>query len=205
LSFIREFKLWRKLSHTLRPVLIVTLFLNIYAAFFWTVGPLLASTLTTLGAFDGVFMAAHLLPALIGGWFIGSITTRFGQKRTAIVAIGCGSLVLTGILFTTTDLLLIAVTLTSSFFVSLALPAINGAFADYIAEARAISTEIETVEDSFTNMGYIIGPITAGILSDIFGYKAAFAVLGVLGVIIALVLWRITPRHLHVTSIVKEY
>jgi MFS family permease len=187
------------------PVLIVTLFLNVYAAFFWTIGPLFANTLTTLGSLEGIFMTAFLLPTFISGWLVGRITFRRGKKRLAILAIAVGSLFLTTVGFFENDLIFVLVTFVSSFFVSLALPAINGAFADYISEARKISTEIVTLEDSFTNIGYIIGPIVAGVVSDFFGYTFAFSFLGFSGLVIAAILWRITPRSINVAPIAKRY
>ena len=201
LPFVKEVRIWRKLGHRILPVLTVTLLLNIVDGFYWTIGPLFASTLTDLGRFEGVFMASHTLPALFIGWIVGSITIRYGQKKTAIAALFFGSLILCSFLFIYNEYMLIVVNFIVAFCTALAAPSIAGAYADYITEAGGIATEIETMEDLSTNSGYVIGPIMAGVLSDLLGYKIAFACLGVAGVCITLLLWHIVPKRINVASL----
>lgn len=201
--FFREVKIWRKLGHRILPVLIVSLFINVIEAFFWTIGPLFSETLTEVGRFGGIFMATHTFPALVVGWIVGSVTIRYGQKRTAIVSLLIGSSFLMAFFFLHNEYLIIAVNLVAAFFTALAAPAISGAYADYIAEAGKISTEIETMEDLSTNTGYVIGPILAGFISEMFGYQAAFGLLGLGGIVIMLIVWRITPKHIYVASLAR--
>ena len=205
INVLREIRIWMHLSRRLMPVLLVSLSLNVVAAFFWTIGPLFATTLKDLGPFEGLFLSSYLFPALVVGWFVGHITERFGQKRTAIASLFFGSLILFSIGFVHSAYIIIAVSLVSSFFFALAVPAMSGAFADYVAEARPIATEITTMEDAFTNMGYVVGPVAAGFVSTFIGYQYAFAALGAYGVVIAMIIWFVTPRHIHVASIGERF
>lgn len=201
LAIKREFKLWERTSILLKPVLILTLLISIYDAFFWTIGPLFAESFRGMDGFDGLFLAAYELPALMVGWFIGKATIRLGKKRTAFAAFGVGSLILATLPLISSPPLAIATIFLASMFISMAIPAINGTYADYIEEAPKAEKEIEAVSDFSSNLGYVIGPITAGILADAYGDSIAFSVLSIVGVIIVIVLFRITPRNINVSPL----
>jgi MFS transporter, DHA1 family, multidrug resistance protein len=203
ISFLREIRIWRKLGNKIRPVLALTIMINVVSAFYMTIGPLLTEELTELGPFGGIFMASEMLPMLIIGWFVGQFTVKFGKKRTAITSFLIGSVILIVMGFMHNAYLLIMVSFAASFFTSLAIPALNGAYADYISEARTIAIEIETMEDMSGNTGYVIGPILAGMVSDIFGYHLAFSFLGMCGIVVALYLYRITPKSINVAPLTR--
>jgi MFS family permease len=192
-----EAKLLVKLSNELRSPLIITFFLFLVEAFFWTLAPLFAQS-QTMKDFGGIFLAAYSLPPLIIGWFVGRITSKFGKKKTAIIGIMLGSIFIFSILYITNPIVIIAAAFIGSCFFGIALPSINGAYADYISEASYVEGEIEALEDFSFNLGYIIGPISAGIISDLLGMTSAFAVLGLLGFVTALVLLKITPKSIDI-------
>nr|HPI67557.1 MFS transporter [bacterium] len=181
IDIIREIKIWKKIVILCLPVLILIMMLNVLDAFFWTIGPLIAEGITSLEGFNGLFMVAYSLPVLLIGWFIGLVTRRLGKKKTAFLSFLLGSLILSTFTLFTSPYYLIVIILLASFFFALAWPAINGAFADYIAEAPEVGKDIEGVEDLFTNIGYIIGPIIAGVLADVFGNESAFSIFGLVG------------------------
>jgi MFS family permease len=181
------------------PMLLVSLMLSTANAFYWTAGPLFSETLG-LGHFSGLFLASFIAPALIVGWLIGGITRRFGQRQTAVGALFFGSLIVISLGFIENTSTLVVVNFVASFILAAAYPAINGAFANFIAEAPRIETEIETIEDSSVNLGWIIGPILAGFSSDMLGYHYTFVLLGVIGALVAIIVWRIMPRYLRIAS-----
>ncbi|MCX6797795.1 MAG: MFS transporter [Candidatus Falkowbacteria bacterium] len=82
-----ELIIWGKIEKILFPVLFLTLILNFIDAFFWTVGPLFAESLTGVQKFAGFFMTAYSLPALLVGWSVGYFTIRHGKKRTAFFSL----------------------------------------------------------------------------------------------------------------------
>jgi len=141
-------------------------------------------------------LAAYSLPALIGGWFVGSLTNRYGKKRTAYVSLLIGSLILSTFSFADNPVMLIVVVFTASFFIKITHPVMNSSIADYINDAPQVEVEIEGLEDFSTNVGYIIGPIAAGILADLFGMQAAFGILGLIGAILAVLLLIFGPKHI---------
>lgn len=202
INVLGEIKVWKKIIVLILPVLILTMMLNILDAFFWTIGPLIAEGFVGMEGFNGLFLVAYSLPVLVIGWFVSSFTKRFGKKKTAFLSFLIGSLVLVCFIFFNNPYLMIAINLLASFFFALSWPAINGAYADYISEAPAIGKDIEGVADLFTNIGYVIGPIVAGILADILGNTAAFSVFGLVGALVALVLWVMTPKKIRMDKAV---
>jgi MFS family permease len=86
----------------------------------------------------------------------------------------------------------------ASFFFGLAFPSIDGTYADYISEKINVEKEIETLEDSSFNLAYIFGPLFAGLLSDLFNIPIAFAILGMAGVVIAIILFFTTPKSINI-------
>ncbi len=196
-NFLIEFKLWKKISKKIHPALLLTFFLFFIEAFFWTLAPLYGEHMGLKG-FGGLFLASYTLPALLLGWFVGSLTKKFGKKRTAFFGLLIGSMILTPLALLSNPWSVIALTFFSSLFISIALPSINGAYADYISEAPQVGGEIESVEDFSFNIGYVLGPICAGLFADLFNISIAFSILGVMGVVVALILLKITPKQINI-------
>ena len=197
-GFLSEFKLWKKISHYIIPVLAVSFMLNIVDAIYWTIGPLLSESMSFLGDLGGLFMTAYVLPPLFVGWFVGSITSKYGKKRTAFMSLFLGSLFL--MLFPVFDwpIALVVLSFLSSFCTSFASPAIAAAYADYIHETPQVEKEITTIQDSFVNIGYIIGPIMAGFSGQYLGHLTTFCLLGVLGIFVSLYLLKFTPKKINI-------
>ncbi|MEK7452238.1 MAG: MFS transporter, partial [Patescibacteria group bacterium] len=81
-------------------------------------------------------------------------------------------------------------------FTGIAWPAIKGAQADLVSEHKNFEQEIELVQDTFTNLGFIIGPILAGFLSSRFGFLETLGIIGVIIFIVSLLLLIFTPNQL---------
>ncbi|MFH0942576.1 MAG: MFS transporter [Candidatus Beckwithbacteria bacterium] len=197
-GIFQEIKLWLRLDKIILPVLVMSMTLCIIDAFFWTVGPLLAGSFQDIRMLAGLFMTAYTLPTLLVGWLVGGVTNRLGKKRTAFLSLLIGSGILSLIKFANHSVMVIGLVFLASICISLAWPAIKAAFADYISETRKYEKEIEGLEDFYTNLGYVIGPITAGIVADQVGNQATFSYLGLFGIVMALVLLKVTPREIRV-------
>ncbi|MDO8498155.1 MAG: MFS transporter [bacterium] len=193
-----ELATWKRIGKIILPVLVCTLFLNIIDSFFWTIGPLFSESLTNLHPLGGLFVSVYILPGLFVGWIVGKVTHIYGKKRVAFASLLVSSLFLAMIGFVHNVILILIIVFLFAALNSLAWPAIKGAFADYISESTQ-SREIEGLEDFFTNIGYVVGPISAGFMADTFGNGGAFSLLGFLGVGIAVLLLLVTPKHLKVS------
>jgi len=203
-NFLTEFYLWKKIGNYILPVLVLTFMLNIIDAFFWTIGPLVSESLSAFGVFGSLFMVAYTLPSLFAGWFVGNLAHKLGQKRTAFLALFFGALILSLMGLTANPGLMVAISFFASFFISFSAPAICGAYADYIAENPAVEKDIEAMQDSFTNLGFIIGPVLAGFASQHLGHGLTFSLLGLLSAAAALLLLKFTPKKINLAVKVKN-
>lgn len=192
---ISELKIWATIGRKLFPVLSLSFFLFLVEAFFWTLAPLYAVQLELHG-FGGLLLTAYALPALLVGWFVGRISRRLGKKRTAFFSLMLGSLLISTFVLIHNPLVTIFVTFAAASFLSISMPSINGAYANYIVETPGAEREIEAMQDFTDNLGYIVGPVLAGFLADTFQIPGAFTVIGVTGVVVALVLMKVTPRRI---------
>lgn len=193
---ILSIRSWYSLDRIIFPVLLMTFVLYLIDAFFWTIGPLFAETFSLPGQHGELILAAYTFPGLIVGWLISFATVKFGKKKTAFISLLIGSLLLSTLVFAKNYYAALALVFTSSVFLSLALPAVNGVYADFIKEQGEYEEEIEVLTDFYTNLGYILGPMAAGLMADLFGNAASISGVGIFGVVVALILMRITPRHI---------
>lgn len=203
-SIFKELALWKKIGNFILPVLIISFMLNVVDAIYWTIGPLLATSTNFLDGLGGLFMTAYILPPLLIGWFVGKVTLKFGKKQTAFLSMLIGSVFLMLFFVFSTPMMLVLLSFLSSFATAFASPAIAGAYADYINEKPELEKEISTMQDSFVNIGYIIGPILAGFSGQYLGHVNTFALLGVLGIIMSLVLMNVTPKQINIKINTKK-
>ncbi len=196
LHVVTEMRIWQSVGKRLLPVLLLSLLFHMLDLSIWTIGPILSQSYTAIHPFNGLFLMLYSIPPLFVGWFVGSITKRFGKKKTAFVSFIIGSLVLSMFMFLHNILSIFICIFIVGLFINFSLPAMEGAYADYISEADQVEKEIEAIVDFFTNIGFILGPILAGILADLFGNAQAFSLLGIVSAWLAFLLLRITPRHI---------
>ncbi|HWS48422.1 MAG TPA: MFS transporter [Candidatus Methanoperedens sp.] len=201
-DWLKELKMWKSVSFVLYPVLIFNTLLYMFDSTFWTLGPMFEENFSSVNNFSGLFMASCTLPMLMTGWFVEAITKKFGKKRTAYFSFLISSILLISFGFIENPYVLLFVSFLSATFGSIAYPAIKGAYVDYITESKKYQGEVEGLSDFTTNIGFIIGPIMAGISADWFGIGAAFSFLGTFSLVLVIVLIIITPKHIRM--IVKE-
>lgn len=196
LRWITEIELWKKIGWKIPYLLLLTLIIHITDAFFWTIGPLVAEG-GEFGNFGGILMVAYIFPVLITGWFVGNLASKFGKEKTALGSFILGSMILIIFGLVSGPFVMIGVVFFASCLIGIALPALNGAYADYIVESKEYEKEIQGVVNLFYNIGWMVGPAIAGIAADIFGKQGAFTVLGIFSVITCTYLFIKMPKKVH--------
>lgn len=197
-SFSQTVFLWQKIGRILLPVLSFMVTLQVFDAIFWTIGPLFSESFPNFPHFSGLLMVLYSLPSLFTAWKIKGFTSRFGQKHTAYFTLLVGSLLLLPIGYISSPVIILLLVFVSSIATSITWPAIEGAIADYVSETSVYKSEIEGLTDLSTNLGYVIGPILAGVLSDKFGVSHSFTALGIINTLTILVLFVVTPKQINV-------
>ncbi len=193
-----QLQLLFKIGKQLLPVLVMTTMTCINQSFFWTIGPLVAEHVSDLGELGGLFLSSYLLPPLLFGWFVGSVTQKYGKKRTAVTAFLLSSVVISTLPLAQNGYVLLAVVFISATFSSFVQPSLLGTYADYISESKTVEKEIQGLNDLFYNIGWVLGPILAGLCADLFGNKQSFAAFGVMGILTALLIMKIMPKKIHI-------
>lgn len=183
-----ELGIWFTLMRHILPALIVIFFMNIYYAFFWTIGPLYSEGFTAFHPLNGSFLAVFGFPPLLVGWVVGPMSKKIKDKRFPIFLFLSAFFLLTFFVFNPSPYLVLVIIFLSSFMVSFMWSNIAAFFSRMIEHHPRYEKEIETIEDFFTNLGFIIGPAFAGILSDKIGFTSTFAFLGIVGSVIAFIL-----------------
>jgi len=202
LNFFKEFGLLKKIGRILFPVLFFYMVLYMFDAAFWTIGPLFAESFGSFKDFGGFFMTMYTLPALLIGWYVQKITNKHGKKKTAYYSFLISSLLIIFVGIFKNPVLILLTVFVSSLAGSIAWPAIRGAYVDYISESKQYEKEIESLNDFSANLGYIFGPILAGLMADKVGISNFFVFLGIFNIIVVLLLFTITPKNIRV--IVKK-
>lgn len=198
-NFIKEFYLWKKIGFIIFPVLFFNTVLYIFDATFWVIGPIFAQNFESLKDFGGLFMLMYTAPTLLVCWFVGKINRKIGKKKTAFLFFLIGNLILLPLFLLKNPFLILLTVFLSSLTASIAWPSISGAYGDYIYESEKYDREIEGLSDLSTNMGWIIGPILAGLIADNFSTGLTFSFLAVLNIIISLILLIFTPKNINIS------
>ena len=193
--WMREFRVWTAIVRQLAPILVLTFLIYITEAFIWTIGPLIAES-GQFGKFGGLLLVAYSFPTLIIGWFVGKIANRFGKKRTALYSFLIGSFVFSLFMFAQSPTQMIIVVGFASTFIGMSFPALSGAYADYITETQSYEKEIQGVIDVFYNIGWVLGPMLAGLLAQAFGNAQSFSILGVISVTMCFILILKMPKKI---------
>jgi len=192
---LTEMDLWKKLWGVLFPILLLTLTINAVDAAIWTFGPIFSEYIGKIhGISGGIFMTAYALPPLLVGWIVGKVARRFGNAHTAQGAIAIGSIILIAVGSVSSPILLMVLIFATSFCFSIGWPSINAVYTEYIERNAERRKEIETLQDLFTNVGDTVGPIAGGYMAQYLGFTHSFVALGILGAVVAIILFMLTPR-----------
>jgi MFS family permease len=196
MSMHEEAFLWYRVWRRIVPVIIFTMLVYFFDAIYWTIGPLLSEDFPSFSDFGGLFIVAATVPSLITVWLVGNISGKFGKKRTAYSTFFVSCLVLFAVGFVGNPYAVLLLVFVSSLLSSIAYPSLLGTFADYLKESKRYDNEIIGVEDVAVNIGYVVGPIVAGVLSGIAGNLMTFSYVAIFGAVVVAVLFFVTPREI---------
>lgn len=196
-------KIILKIAKILSPLLMLHTLHTITKAFFVTIGSLLAMAIFKDKLMIGSVVIAYIIPQLFVGLFIDKIAAK-GKKRMAIISTILGSIALITLFFISNPYLILLIIFIASVFVAIAGPTIRGSFADYVHESPPFRREVETLSNLSMDIGFIIGPITAGLLAQVFGLKMAFVAAGIIGCIIGGIIMKLMPRKINITKQMQE-
>ncbi len=193
-SIKHELKVWKVLIRSLWHLLLFSFILSLIDATFWTTGTILSEDLTNRGAPAGLLLVFYSIPSLFVGGIAGRAAKPYGKKRAAFATalVSCIFLILVG--FTDNITVLLGLVLVSSIFTSITWPELHGAFADYTQRLSTTKNDLIGVQGWATNVAYILGPISAGFISDQVGAQKTFSVIGMISLVVIIIVIVSVPR-----------
>lgn len=199
---ISEVNLWRELDHwrvlfaRVWPIILVSIFLGLIDATFWTTGAVWTETLSKESFWGNLLLPVYQMPAL----FMGFVVTRWGiykgKKKMALKFLILASLFLILLVFNMPIPVYILCAFMSSLMLGVTYPLIDAVYSDVVARMGRERKHLVGLSNSTSSIAYIVGPIIAGFITSVVGSKMTFVIVGCVTFVVAAVIFFITPRKL---------
>lgn len=192
-----EMKIWKIYMKPLWPLWLFGFSLFIIESFFWTIGIVFAESLKEKSDLAGFILSLHVLPTILIGSIMSKVKIKTGKKKLALIS----GLVAGGILFGfnwVTDInSILAIVIGYSIFGSIALNLVSATYEDFVAREEKYENDLIGLEQSAASLAFIIGPIVAGLISQLVGSQKAMAYSGIMLAATALMVLLIMPKKIH--------
>lgn len=195
-SLWREIEHWKVLFEHVWPVLILSLFLGLIDATFWTIGAVWTEELAQKHWLGGAFLSIYVLPSLFMGFVVAKWGIYKGKKRAAMKFLILSGLLLAALGVSTSIPWQILVVFLSSVALAIVYPLTDGVYSDVIARMGRERRHMMGLSGSTLSLAYIVGPPMAGAIAQMVGERMTFAVIGVASILVAALLLAVTPRKL---------
>jgi len=191
-----ELKIWNVLFRKIWPLYLFVFSLFILDSTYWTVGVLLSEQMRQAHAWGSLLLPLRTLPALFMLFLAPKLARPFGKKRIAFYSafVSACLLILQG--FMQNDSIFILLAFTSSLFSAIAIPEIYATFEDYMSRLGSHGNDIVGLENSAGSLAYIVGPIVAGGIAALVGYRFTFTIVGIFLALCSLTALIIVPRKI---------
>jgi len=179
-----DFKKLREVGVT---VLALSFLFTFFDGLIWTLTPIYYSQLNVSSLVGGLILTAFILPLVLLDYPAGVLADRHGRKKTLTLGLIIAGV--SAILFSqaSTPLGLLSTAFLTSIGLALFWPSVEGVLAD--ASRDDERGEVTGVWESSMNMGYVAGPLFAGVVSHYASIPTAFSAAGVL-ILLSIVLVR---------------
>lgn len=179
-SFV-TFRVWSAFLGKIWPIYLFFFCLIMVDATIWSVGIFFAEQLRQISPLGAFFIPAYMVPVLVAPLFAGRLARRFGKKRSAfIIAIPLSLTLSIGHWALHSPLWHVGVMALAGCFAGLILTESEAIFEDYVARLHRFSSEMIGLVRSASSLGYIVGPLVAGLLAEVLGTERTLAVIGLL-------------------------
>ena len=172
---------WKKLFPKISAIAITIFSIKLLESAYWMFGVLFAETLNDISKGEEfLILLVYTVPLAFGSFFSAYLNIGKNKQRIAnTLGILSGLLTFTGICFTSNFLQMAILLFIANIF---------SAFVIALASSRSsdIQNKLTTQERFFIvgmvcfsgSLAYILGPLVLGFVSEIYGYKTAFASVG---------------------------
>jgi DHA1 family tetracycline resistance protein-like MFS transporter len=197
-SLWREIEHWKVLFKHVWPVLVLSLFLGLIDATFWTIGAVWTEELSQKHWLGGAFLSIYVLPSIFMGFVVAKWGIYKGKKRAAMKFLIASGLLLAALGVSDSIPWQILVVFLSSVALAIVYPLTDGVYSDIVARMGRERRHMMGLSSSTLSLAYIVGPPLAGAAAQIVGEQMTFAVVGVASILVAVALLAFTPRKLKI-------
>jgi MFS family permease len=199
---ISEVNLWRELSHwrvlfaRVWPIVIISIFLGLIDATFWTTGAVWMESLSKQSFWGNFLLPVYQMPALFMGFVVTKWGIYKGKKKMALRFLILACLFLMLLIFNLPIPLYILCVFVSSVMLGVTYPLVDAVYSDIVARMRRERKHLVGLSNSTSSIAYIIGPAIAGFIAGVVGSKLTFVVAGAATLVVAAVLFFVTPKKI---------
>jgi MFS family permease len=195
-SLTREFEHWGVLFSRVWPVVIMSIFMGLIDAFFWTTGTIYTVRLARESWLGGLFLPFYTLPSLFVGFWVAKWHIYEGKKKLAQKLLLLAGLFLVGLIVSDNIFWILGMVFLSSLMLAIVYPLVDGVYSDIVARLGRVRHHMIGLSNSTTSLAYVLGPIIAGFVTSWVGEKNSFVVIGAVIILISVILLLVTPKKL---------
>jgi predicted MFS family arabinose efflux permease len=181
------------------PLLLFSISIGIIDSVYWTIGGLFAEEL--FASQDKVWLpiVMYSAPFIFGGIIMAKLNLKIRKKFISQLLLILAALVLLFFFYPYLEAnYAMLIILISSFFLALAEPLNDASYSNLLQRLGKNMEHLVGIKKVSYSIAYLIGPILAGYLSSLIGFRHAIGVVGLLILLIALFLLIATPKKIRI-------
>jgi len=187
--FLKELTDFSKLSGHGLPIIFATLLISIYDGVAWMLEPLFYGTVTDNALWGGLILSAFVIPLVIFEAPAGYLADKYGRKNILYSGFFIAGLMTWLFAYSKNPLEMFSFAFTASIGIAMAWPALEGILAKQSPSDQ--KGEIVGVWGSSLDLGYVIGPVLAGIVAAQTSIQFTFKLLGIVLIATSLIAFTI--------------
>jgi MFS family permease len=196
-SILKEFKIWEILGHRILPVILLGSMLTIISSAVSTVGGLMGEQMMGGDSSGWILLVIFNIPLIFVSLILSRIRVKKFKKKISQICLGFSGIFLFFLPFIKDNNWgVIICFFLASIFISISWILNEAEFSELSRRSGENKLYINSMERINDSLGFMLGPILIGFLADKLGYYIAFEIIGLLTIMIAIILFLITPKRI---------
>jgi len=191
-----ELRRWWILGSRIWPILTVGLVLGLVDATYWSVGAVWGEKMAQQSWLGIWFLPLYTLPSIAMGLVLAMLHIQNHKKKLADISLMLVGVFMVAMWWADSMWMLLGLSLMVGLTTAVAFPMTEAVYSDVIARMGHEKKHLMGLTSSMGSLAYIIGPITAGLLSSKWREGGAMAVVGVMALVLGAWLLAVTPKKL---------
>lgn len=192
----RELNCWRILFSRVWPIVLISIFLGLIDATFWTSGVTWMETLSKNSFWGNLILPVYQMPALFMGFVVTKWGIYKGKKKMSLKFLILASFFLILMIFNLPIPLYVLCVFMSSLMLGVTYPLVDAVYSDIVARMGRERKHLVGLSNSTSTIAYIIGPILAGFITGRVGNRLTFVAIGAATFIVAIIVYFVIPKKL---------